>query len=60
VHRTFVGDFEKPLAILGAEITFERDHALDTLDHALLGFAFGAIGGVNAAVAEPHRGARQR
>ena len=44
MHRTFIGDFEKPLAILSAEIAFERDHALDAIEHALFGFAFRAIG----------------
>ena len=60
MHRTFVGDFQKPLAILSTEIAFERDDALDAVKHAVFGFAFAAISRVDAAVAEPHSGSLER
>src|SRR5262249_7075394 len=52
VHRTFVGDFHEPLALSRIKIAGERDGALDTVDHALLGLAVRAILGVDLAVAE--------
>ena len=54
VHRTFVGDFQKPLARLSIKLALESDDAVDVIEHAFLGFAFGAVGGVDATVAEAH------
>jgi hypothetical protein len=46
--------------IVGAEIALERDHALDAVEHPLLGFTFGTVGGVDPTVAQPDYCARQR
>ena len=42
MHRAFVGDFQQPLALLGVERAFQRNVAVDAVEHALLGFAAGA------------------
>jgi len=33
VNRTLIRNFQKALAIIDAEIAFERDHALDAVEH---------------------------
>src|ERR1700722_13488909 len=60
MHRAFVGDFQQPLALLGVEIALHGDHAVDLVEHASLGFAFGAIFRMDLAVAQSHRGPLQR
>ena len=60
VHRALVGDFEKPLALLGVEIAFERDGPVDVIDLAVFGFTFGAVGGVDLFVPQPDLRARER
>src|SRR5579871_864499 len=60
VHRAFVGDLQQPCALLGIEVAIERDGALDVVDHAFLGLTGGAIGGVDAAVPQAHRGLLER
>ena len=47
MHRTFIGDFQKPRALFRGQIAFEGDRALDVVDLAFFGFAFGAIFGVD-------------
>src|SRR5690349_13113890 len=60
VYRTPIGDFQEPLAIIRRKIALQRDHALDAVEHALFGFAFGAVGGVDAAVTKAHADALER
>src|SRR5580698_4711218 len=43
MHRALVGDFQQPLALSGVELAFHGDDAVDLVEHASLGFAFGAI-----------------
>ena len=52
MHRAFVGNLQKPRALLGSEIALKRDGPLDVIDLALLGFALGAIGGVDFVVTQ--------
>src|SRR5262249_18044634 len=47
VHRTLVRDLEEPGALLGIEIAFERDRAVEAVDLSFAGLAFGAVGGVD-------------
>jgi len=54
VVRMSISDFS--VRCTGIEIALERDRPLDTVDHALFGFALGAIGGVDLVVVEPHHG----
>ena len=60
VHRAFVGDFEKPRALFRGQVAFKRDRALDVVDLALFGFAFGAILGVDFFVAQANLRAQKR
>src|SRR5437660_151679 len=43
VHRTLVGDFHQPLALLGVERALHGDDPVDLVQHAIAGLAFPAI-----------------
>ena len=60
MHRALVGDFEKPLARLPIKLAVEADDAIDPIEHPVLGFVIGAVGGIDSAVAEPHPRAFER
>jgi hypothetical protein len=47
VYQTLVGNLHEPLALLDVERTFNRDVAVDAVDHAFLGLAIETILGVN-------------
>ncbi len=51
MHRTFVRYFQESSALARVEVSFERNDPLDAVEHAFLGFTFGAVGGMNPAVA---------
>ena len=36
MHRALVGDFHQPLALIGVERAFHRDHPVDLVEHAFL------------------------
>src|SRR5687768_17959731 len=52
VHRALVGDRDQCLALIIAERADQLDAALDAIEEAVLGLAVGAVGGVNAVVAQ--------
>ena len=43
MHRALVGDFHQFLALLDVERAFHGDDPIDLVEHALFGFALGAI-----------------
>ncbi len=51
MHGALVGDLEEARTLIVVELALERDCALDPVDHALLGLAGLAIGGVDFGVA---------
>jgi len=55
VHRTLVGDFHQSLALIGVERALHRNYTVELIEHAGLGFAFGAVFRVDPAVAQRHR-----
>ncbi len=60
MHRTLVGNFHQPLALLGVEIAFDGDDALDVVEHADLGFSILAVLRVNLAMGQRDGDALQR
>jgi hypothetical protein len=60
VHRTFVGDLDDPLVLIGVERPLQADQNIDLVQHALLGLALRAIFRMDLAVGERHGGALQR
>jgi hypothetical protein len=60
VHRTFVSNFHELRALLSSKVTFERNYALDSIEHPRLRFAFGTICGVSPPVSEADLRPRQR
>ena len=60
MHRTFVRDFHQPLALLGIERAFHRNHAIDLIEHAFAGFAFRTVFRVDLAVLQRHGDAIER
>src|SRR5438309_1687703 len=57
---TLVGDLELLDALLLREVSLQGDLALDAIEHALSGFTFGAVFGVDPRVAQAHRHAGER
>ena len=55
MDRTFIGDLQKPPALLRIERAGQCDGALDAVDHPFLGLAILAIGGVDAPMAKLDR-----
>src|SRR6516165_9214330 len=55
MHRTLVGDFEQPPPLLRIKRAAQYDGPLDAVDHAFLGLAIFAIGGVNSGMTELDR-----
>src|SRR5689334_9774021 len=43
MDRALVGDLHQLVALFGIESAVDGDYPLDLVEHALLGFAFGAI-----------------
>src|SRR5437588_6756416 len=60
MHRTLLGDLECFGTLLLVERPVQSDLALDPVEQALFGLAFGAVDGVDSRVAEPHRHALER
>src|SRR5262249_57709866 len=60
MDRTFIGDLQKPPALLRIERAGQRDGALDAVDHPFLGLAILAIGGVDSPMAKLDRHALER
>src|ERR1043166_1840229 len=54
MHRALVGNLHEAGALGVVERAFERDRAVDPVDHAFLGLAVRAIGRVNLGVGETH------
>ena len=52
VHRTFVSNFHELCALFSIKVTFERNYALNSIEHPRLRFAFGTICGVSPPVSE--------
>src|SRR2546426_4123403 len=55
MDRTLVGDLEQPAALRLRKLAGDRDLALDPIEHALCGFTFGAVVGVNPRMAQANR-----
>ena len=60
MHRAFVGDLHQFLALLGVQWPFHGNDPIDLVEHAGLGFAFGAVFRVDLAVPQRYRGTFQR
>src|SRR6266550_3253821 len=60
MDRTLVGDLEQPGALLLRKLAGDGDLALDPIEHALCGFTFGAVVGVNPRMAQANRHAADR
>src|SRR5437660_1611678 len=60
MDRTPVGDLEQPGALLLRKVAGDRDLALDPIEHALCGFTFGAVVGVDPRMAQANRHAANR
>ena len=60
MDRAFVGDLHQSLALIIIERAFDLDHAVDLVEHAGAGFAFGAIFGVDLVMLQRHRDAIER
>src|SRR2546425_9417957 len=60
MNRTLVGDLEQPGALLLRKLAGDGDLALDPIEHALCGFTFGAVVGVNPRMAQANRHAADR
>jgi hypothetical protein len=54
MHRTFIGNLQESLALIGAERTFQCYVAVNAIDHAFLGLAIETILGVNPVMRQPH------
>src|SRR5690242_20097510 len=52
MHRALIGDLQQAPALLLVERPAQDDRALDAIDHAFLGLAIRAIGGMNLVVLE--------
>jgi hypothetical protein len=55
VHRAFVGNLQKPFALLLVEITCQSDGTIDTIEHPFLRLAVLAIDGMDSGVHKTHR-----
>jgi len=55
VHWAFVGNLEKPFALLLVEIARQRDGTIDTIEHTFFGLAVFAIDGMDSGVRKPYR-----
>src|SRR5947208_11506064 len=55
MDRTLVGDLEQPDALLLRKLAGDRDLALDPIEHALCGFTFCAVVGVDPRMAQANR-----
>src|SRR5437016_9503320 len=60
MDRTLVGDLEQFGTLLLRKLAGDRDLALDPIEHALCGFTFGAVVGVNPRMAQANRHAADR
>src|SRR2546427_11592158 len=60
MDRTLVGDLEQPGPLLLRKLAGDGDLALDPIEHALLGFTFGAVVGVDPRMTEANRHACER
>src|SRR3989441_7481752 len=60
MDRALVGDLEQPGTLLLRKFAGDRDLALDPIEHALCGFTFGAVVGVDPRMAQANRHAADR
>src|SRR3989442_7794667 len=60
MDRTLVGDLEQFDTLLLRKLAGDRDLALDPIEHALCGFTFGAVVGVDPRMAQANRHAADR
>ena len=60
MDRTLVRDLECFDSLLLREVSLQGDLALDAIEHALSGFTFGAVFGVDPRMTQAHRHAGER